>query len=47
MTGETEEISEYIDFGFFDHVSYNENAGLGVTSIYGWLEASHRVGGII
>ena len=29
VTGETADISEYLDFGFYDSVWYHENAGLG------------------
>jgi hypothetical protein len=47
VTGETLNISEYLDFGFYDHVSFKENAGLGVTSIGRWLGVSHRVGGLM
>ena len=28
ITGETEDISEYLDFGFYDKVWYKDNAGL-------------------
>jgi hypothetical protein len=47
VTGETFDILEYLDFGFQDHVSFKENAGLGVTSIRRWLGVSHRVGGLM
>jgi hypothetical protein len=47
VTGETVNISEYLNFGFYDHVSYKENAGLGMTSIGRWLGVSHRVGGLM
>jgi hypothetical protein len=47
VTGETANISEYLDFGFYDHVSFKEYAGLGVTSIGRWLGVSHRVGGLM
>ena len=47
VTGETIDISEYLDFGFYDHVSYKENAGLGMTAIGRWLGVSHRVGGLM
>jgi hypothetical protein len=47
VTGETVNISEYLDFGFYDHVSFKENTGLGVTSIRRWLGVFHRVGGIM
>jgi hypothetical protein len=46
VTGETVDISEYLDFGFYDHV-YKENAGLGETLIGRWLGVSHRVGGLM
>jgi hypothetical protein len=36
-----------LDFGFYDHVSYKENAGLGATLIGRWLGVSHRVGGLM
>lgn len=44
ITGETVDISEYLDFGFYDWVWYRENAGLGETKIGRWLGVSHRVG---
>jgi hypothetical protein len=47
VTGETVDISEYLDFGFYDHVSYKENAGLGETCIGRWLGVSHRVGSLM
>ena len=28
VTGETEDISKYLDFGFYDQVWYKDNAGL-------------------
>ena len=45
VTGEKPYISEYLDFGFYEHVSYKENAGLGMTAIGRWLGLSYRVGG--
>jgi hypothetical protein len=47
VTGETIDISEYLDFGFYDHVWYKENAGLGATLIGRWLGVSHRVGSLM
>ena len=47
VTRETPDISEYLDFGFCDHVSYKENAGLWMTAIGSWFGVSHRVGGIM
>ena len=44
ITGKAPDISEYIDFGFYDWVSYRANAGLGETSIGRWLGVSHKVG---
>ena len=44
MTGETPDISEYLDFGLYKHVSYKENSGLGMMAIGRWLGVSHRVG---
>lgn len=44
VTGETPDISEYLDFGFYDYVWYWENAGLGERQLGRWLGASHRVG---
>ena len=47
VTGETPDISEYLDFGFYDHVSYKDNSGLGMTDIRRWLGVSHRAGGLV
>ena len=33
LTGETPEISEYLDFTFYDWCWYNDNAGLGETKL--------------
>ena len=44
ITGETPDISEYLDFGFYDWVTYRANAGLGELSIGRWLGVSHKVG---
>ena len=43
MTGETPKISEYLNFGFYDHVSYKENTGLGMTASVRWIGVSRRV----
>jgi hypothetical protein len=47
VTGETPDTFEHLDFGFYDHVSYKENAGLGTAAIGRWLGVSHRVGGLM
>jgi hypothetical protein len=44
ITGETPDISEYLDFGFYEWVTFRQNAGLGPLEIGRWLGVSHRVG---
>ncbi len=44
ITGETPDISEYLDFGFYEWVNYRTNAGLGETSLGRWLGVSHKIG---
>ena len=44
ISGETPDISEYTDFGFYDWVTYRSNAGLGEVSLGRWLGVSHKVG---
>ena len=44
ITGDTPDLSEYIDFGFYDWVTYRQNAGLGKIEVGRWLGVSHRVG---
>ena len=41
------EISEYLDFSFYDWCWYNDNAGLGETKLGWWLGVSHRVGSLM
>ena len=45
ITGETIDISEYLDFGFYDRVWFHENAGLGEPFPGRWLGVSKHVGG--
>jgi len=47
VTGETPDISEYLDFGFYDYVWYHENAGLAERKLGRWLGVSHRVGSLM
>jgi hypothetical protein len=47
VAGKTPDTSEHLDFGFYDHVSYKENAGLGETAVGRWLGVSHQVGGLM
>ena len=44
ITGETPDISEYIDFGFYDWVVNRSNAGLGENYLGRWLGVSKKVG---
>jgi hypothetical protein len=44
ITGETPDISEYLDFEFYDWVTFRSNAGLGEVRLGRWLGVSHRVG---
>ena len=45
ITGETEDMSDYLDFGFYDRVWFHENAGLGKRGIGRWIGVLHRTGG--
>ena len=47
VTGETPEISEYVDFSFYDWCWYRENAGMGETKLGRWLGVSHRTGSLM
>ena len=47
VTGETADISEYLDFGFYDRVWYHANAGLGERLHGQWLGVAHHIGSII
>ena len=47
ITGDTVDISEYLDFGFYDCCWYHENAGLGPTKLGRWLGVAHKVGDLM
>jgi hypothetical protein len=47
VTDETPNISEYLDFGFYDWIWYKDNAGLGENKIGRWLGVAHRVGNLM
>ena len=47
VTGETPDISEYLDFTFYDWVWYRDNAGVGDNSFGRWLGVSHRIGNLM
>ena len=45
--GETPNISEYLDFGWYDFVWFKEDAGLGETKIGRFLGVSHSMGSLL
>jgi hypothetical protein len=47
ITGETPDISEYLDFSFYDWVWYRDNAGVGDNMFGRWLGVSHRIGNLM
>ena len=47
LTGETPEISEYLDFGWYDRVWYKKDTGLEETKIGRFLVLSHKVGSLM
>jgi hypothetical protein len=44
VIGETVDICNYLDFGFYGHVVYRDNAGLSETKIGRWLGVAKNVG---
>ena len=42
--GETADVSEYLDFGFYDEVCFKDNTGLSPSEPGRWFGVSHRVG---
>ena len=44
VTGETQDISEYLDFGFYDKVWYKDNAGLAPAQAGRWLGIARSTG---
>ena len=42
--GETIDILEYLDFGFYDEVWFKDNAGLSPSEPGRWLGVSHQTG---
>ena len=47
LTGETPDISQYLDFEFYDQFWFKEDAGLGETKLERFLGVSHQVGSLI
>ena len=45
ITGETEDISDYLDFGFYDRVWFHENDGLGERGLGRSIGVSYCTGG--
>ena len=41
LTGKTPDISQYLDFGFYDWVTFRSNAGLGKAELGRWIGVSH------
>ena len=44
LTGETPDISQYLDCGFYDRVLFKEDAGVGETKLGRFLRVSHYIG---
>ena len=47
LTGDTPNISEYLDFSLYDWCWYNNNTSLGGTKLGRWLGVSHHVGSLM
>jgi hypothetical protein len=47
VTGETPNISEYLDFSFYDWVWCRNNAGVGDNMFGRWLGVSHHIGNLM
>ena len=45
ITGETEDISDYLDFGFYNRVWFHENDGLGERGLGRCIGVLHVTGG--
>ena len=47
LTGKMADISQYLDFVFYDRVWFKEDAGLGKTKLARFLGVSHQVGSLM
>ena len=47
ITGDTPDISEFLDFGFYDWCWYSDAFGMAETELGRWLGVSHRVGSLM
>ena len=45
LTGKIEDISDYLDFEFYDQTWFHENTGLGKRGLGRWLGVLNRTGG--
>ena len=47
VTGETSDISEYLDFGFYEQIWFKDNAGVSPFEPGRWLGVSHCTGSLM
>ena len=47
ITGETPDITEYMDFTFYDWVMFKSNGGVDSPELGRWLGVSHRIGPLL
>lgn len=47
ITGKTTNITEYLDFAFYDWVMFKSNAGVENPELGRWLGVSHRIGSLL
>ena len=47
LTGETTDIYQYLDFGFYNRVCFKEDAGLGETALGQFLGVSNKFGSLM
>ena len=47
LTGETPDISQYLDFGFYNQVWFKEDAGLVETKLGKFVGVSHHIGSLM
>ena len=47
LTGKTPDISQYLDFGFYDRIWFKEDVGLGENKLGIFLGVSHHTGSLM
>ena len=47
MTGDTVDISKYLDFGVYDKVWFKDDYGISPSEPGSWLGISHRTGRLV